>query len=91
MAIEKSDKELGFSIHARSPFMECVTKELLDNEQFGILRTLPYSSPCCRCNAMHPICHSATMMKKTNLTNISTQCWDLDDVSENLHPLRCRS
>ena len=82
MASEKSDKELGFSILARSPFIECVTKEFSDNEQFGILRTWPNSSPCfmSQCNAIHPICHSATRMKKTNSTNISTQCWDLDDM-----------
>ena len=85
---EKSDKEMSFPVLARSPFLECVTIKFLDNEQCGILRTLPHSLPCLmsRGSATHPICHSATRMKKTtkNLANISTQSldqfWNLDDM-----------
>ena len=85
---ERSDKELSFSVLARPPFLECVTIKFLDNEQYGILRTLRHSLPCLmnRGSATHPICHSATRMKKTttNLANISTrsldQFWNLDDM-----------
>ena len=68
--ISETEKKLGFSVLARSPFIECATIKFLDNETYGILRTLPNSLPCfmSRGIAIHSMCHSATRMKKT--TNI---------------------
>ena len=68
--------------------MCCLTVKFLDNEQCGILRTLPNYSPriMSRNSAIHPSHHIATRMKKTttNLARISTQSldqfWDLDDM-----------
>ena len=44
MTYEKSDKELDFPVLVRSLLLECVIINFLDNEQYGILRTLPNSS-----------------------------------------------